>query len=66
MPFHLRGYVGKRIFRVVDLNYWLVLVADELVAADDTAAADAGGVAAGSTMTVRVEVLVRPWLSVTT
>jgi hypothetical protein len=46
----------------VDLDYWLVLVADEVVAAGK----GADGTGAGSTITVRVEVLVRPWLSVTT
>jgi hypothetical protein len=48
------------------IRYWIVVVADELVAADDAAGGTVGGAAAGSTMTVRVEVLVKPSLSVTT
>jgi hypothetical protein len=46
----------KGYFANVGVNYREALVPDELVAS---------GAAAGSMMTVQVEVLVRPWLSVT-
>jgi hypothetical protein len=42
--------------------YYAVVVANELVVGGEAIT----GVTAACTMTVRVEVLVRPWLSVTT
>ena len=67
-PFALRGLLtrntenlqhgaGSRLAPCGSLRYWLVLVAAELVATD----AGGGAVAAGSMMTARVEVLVRPF-----